>query len=148
MKIKQYKSNIKLLNNDIGKSLNDIHLLKTEIIQIDNEVDTTKERLSNLELEHPKTLDMIESEFNDKIRYLKSKADVYKNNIDNDNVPILIADLKARVSLFLQGWNEWLHEEFSVARAVEYSDKARIAAEKWLNENIDDDNVYSLKKAS
>jgi len=148
LQIKQHKSSIKAHNTTIQNSSDEIHALETDTIHIENNINSTKEKLSNLELEHPGILDRIESEYNDKTRYLKSKADVYKNNIDNDNVPILIADLKARVSLFLQGWNEWLHEEFSVSRAVEHSEEARIEADKWLNENIEKDNLHSLKKVS
>ena len=123
-------------------------MVKDEIITIENNINDLKANLKNLEIEHPKSLNSIEESFNDKIRALKRKADLYKNNIDNDNIPISVSALKDRVSVFLEGWNEWLHEQFSVNRAKTHSENARKTAEIWLSNNIKGNkSISNLKKA-
>ncbi len=147
--VKQYVNNIKGIENQIEELQEEDHLLRINIIEIENEIDECKIKLADLALDLPKALNAIEDSYNNKVRALKRKADLYKNNIDNDNIPISISALKDRVSLFLEGWNEWLHEEFSVQKAKSYSDNARKAAEVWLSENISNDkNLYSLKKTA
>ena len=147
-KIKKHKENIEILEEQIKEINDEKQSLKTKIIEIENEIDNIKSKLSYLAQELPRILNMIEENFNDKIRYLQKKADVYKNNIDNDNVPISFSALKDRVNIFLEGWNEWLHEELALPKAVSHSENARIEANKWLDENIESNKVYTLKKAS
>jgi len=147
--VKKNNEKITTIETQITEEQNKKQQIKTDLIEIDNKTNDLNIQLSNLSINNLNKLKVIEETYNGKIRLVKSKADIYKNNIDNDNIPISQSALKDRVSVFLEGWNEWLHEEFSVIKAIKYSESAREEADSWLSDNITEGQTrYSLKKAS
>ena len=147
--VNNHKEKIRMIEIQIKEKQEEKQTILEEILSNDNEMNNLNIQLSNLNIEYQQKIKMIEENCNGKIRLIKSSSDVYKNNIDNDNIPISHSALRDRVSSFLEGWNEWLHEEFSVIRAVKYSENARVEADSWLSNNINTEKtLYTLKKAS
>jgi hypothetical protein len=141
----------------IEKMLAEKKILKNRIDNLNSEVDIHKEHSNKIDLEMnnldneisqlkqsefflPKELNTKTSQINQAasngIANIRKKADVYKNDIENDNIQISLSSLKDRVSAFIEGWNEWLHDEYSIEKAVGKSQEAIKESDQWLAENM------------
>jgi hypothetical protein len=58
-------------------------------------------------------------------------AAIYTMHIQSDNLPISVDALKDRINVFLEGWNDFLHKEYSVVRAELKSAQAADVAMDW-----------------
>lgn len=133
----------KIANQKIGKLEKEIDLhkkeigdLEVEIVQVENEKLVLEQKLIFI----PKELDVKNRQINEQaandIATVRKKADVYKNDIENDNIQISLTSLKDRVSAFIEGWNQWLHDEYAIDKAVRKSEEAILQSDTWLNENM------------
>ncbi|WP_370407619.1 phospholipase D-like domain-containing protein [Tenacibaculum dicentrarchi] len=137
MLVQKEISNTKInsLNVDILNENKIVTDLEIETTTINNDISQLEQKLISL----PKELDLkkrhINEYANNKIAELKNKADVYKNDIENDNVKISMTSLKDRVSAFIEGWNEWLHDEYSISKATKKSEEAIKESDLWIEQN-------------
>ena len=69
-------------------------------------------------------------------QHIKDIATIYKSHIGNDHLPISIDALRDRINIFLEGWNDYLHEHYSVSIAIEKSREAFDTAMDWQNEKM------------
>lgn len=117
--------------------------LQHKIIELQNEKNT----IDIEEVYLPKELDEkllgLEEEKKGEIRYMEKKRDLYVNAVDNDSIRISANALKDRVNIFLEGWNQWLHEEFSRELAIQRSDEARQVADAWMSQNLDNSELLN-----
>ncbi len=127
---------IEELDEKIKTQKEAVHLLEEQIQDTENQAKEVQQRITFL----PKELDAKikqnnENTFNH-LQLIQKKADLYKNDIENDNIQISMSSLKDRVSAFIEGWNEWLHDEFAVSKAVELSKEAMNKSDAWLEANL------------
>jgi hypothetical protein len=136
MERKYLQEKIKELNENIAELKDDTNSIDLEIEKLENERIQLEQSLIFL----PKELDVktaqTNQETNNKIADIRKKADVYKNDIENDNIQISLSSLKDRVSAFIEGWNEWLHDEYAIDKAVLKSQEAMLACDNWLTDNM------------
>lgn len=129
------------------KKIKEIEKQKNQLLekvsQIDLEINNLKNEFDQLEKDLifiPKDFDLkkkkINRETDNRIATSNKKADLYKNDIENDNVQISMSSLKDRVSAFIEGWNEWLHDEYSTEKAQKKSSEAMSEVDKWLEQNL------------
>ena len=130
--------NMKILDlkQQIKKELETLNAIKEEILRLESQIEFLTNALSELEIEYAKELKNVEQKYNQIERHIIQISELFKNSIDNDNIQISYSALKDRVNIFLKGWNAWLHDQLSVAKAKERSENARKIADIWLAENI------------
>ncbi|WP_139959498.1 phospholipase D-like domain-containing protein [Flavicella sediminum] len=138
MRIEKKIANQKIskLEKEIDLHKKEIGDLDVEIVQVENEKLVLEQKLIFI----PKELDVKNRQINEQasndIATVRKKADVYKNDIENDNIQISLTSLKDRVSAFIEGWNQWLHDEYAIDKAVRKSEEAILQSDTWLNENM------------
>ena len=133
---KAAKNKIEKLNLEIINSLEKSNAIELEINSIESEVSKLEQALIFLPKELNLKISQINQEANNRIATVRKKADVYKNDIENDNIQISISSLKDRVSAFIEGWNEWLHDEYAIEKAIGKSQEAMKASDEWLDDNM------------
>lgn len=74
--------------------------------------------------------------FNQKKQHIQQTADIYISHIENDNLPISFHSLKDRINIFLEGWNDFLHQEYSIMKATEMSIMANTSIDLWQENKI------------
>ncbi len=74
--------------------------------------------------------------FNQKKQHIQQTADIYISHIENDNLPISLHSLKDRINIFLEGWNDFLHQEYSIMKATEMSIMANNSIDLWQENKI------------
>lgn len=67
-------------------------------------------------------------------QHIRDIATIYKSHVENDHLPISIDALRDRINIFLEGWNDYLHEHYSIPIAMEKSREAFDTAVDWQNE--------------
>ena len=123
-------------NKEIIKLRNNTNNIDLEINKLESEITQLEHTLIALPKELDLKISQINQEANNNIANVRKKADVYKNDIENDNIQISLSSLKDRVSAFIEGWNEWLHSEYSIDKAVGMSQEAIKVSEQWLTDNM------------
>ncbi|MGB5988396.1 MAG: hypothetical protein WBG43_01450 [Marinifilaceae bacterium] len=101
---------------------NSIHAFDRKLIYIPTQLDT---KIKELENTH-----------NSELHSIDNKVEIYVNNIEKDKFPISIDSLNDRINVFLEGWNEWLHNEFAVEKAKHLSELAREEADLWRKTKV------------
>ncbi|RZK40570.1 MAG: hypothetical protein EOO90_14410 [Pedobacter sp.] len=69
-------------------------------------------------------------------QHISDIATIYKSHVQNDNIPISIDSLRDRINIFLEGWNDFLHERYSIPLAMEKSREAFDTAVSWQTEKM------------
>lgn len=108
--------------------------LRAEIKQTDIELRDLPIRL-NQELQLKRTQLLKDSENIDRI------AAIYTMHIQSDKLPVTIDALKDRMNIFLEGWNDFLHKEYAVAKATLKTTQAAEVAAKWQNEKLSSNKI-------
>jgi hypothetical protein len=145
--VKIENERISEIKEQLEEAKKDAAELEKEIIENNTNIGTQKEIISTLKIEIIRLIENIESEYNNYERYVEKKAELYLNSIDNDSLSMPYIALKDRVNVFLEGWNKWLHDELSISRAIEKSQKARMIADEWLDKNYLKESEFKLKAA-
>jgi len=142
--IDQKKNRIK----EINEKLNSLDIEKLELekknITLKNNIESFDKQLIYIPTKMESEFKLIEDNFHNEIHSIENISQAYISNIENNKFPISFNLLKDRISVFLEGWNEWLHTEFSVSKAMLLSEKSRNEAGEWkktkmtngLNANI------------
>ena len=125
---KEHLSEIENLENRIKEK-------ELEVISIKNELNQTESKATFLPMEVNNRKEKNDGIIDKRIEYIKNKASLFLNDIDNDNIKISFSTLKHRISAFVEGWNEWLHETYSIKSATIMSDDAVKTIDSWLEEN-------------
>ncbi|MHA7944675.1 phospholipase D-like domain-containing protein [Formosa sp. 3Alg 14/1] len=130
------KEKIDLLNKEIELETQKSNNIELEIKDLESKLSLLEQNLIYLPKELDSKITQINQDANNKIANVIKKADVYKNDIENDNIQISLSSLKDRVSAFIEGWNEWLHDEYAIDKAINKSQEAINASDQWLVDNM------------
>lgn len=134
------KHEIAIYDKKINKVLDEISDIKIlndkldiEISDWENDKANLLKRVQNIPIiqnEQIKELELNLLSFKEKITTL---ANIYKNQIDNDRLPLSKTELENRVSVFMEGWSKYLFEIFSEQIAKSKNKEALNESEVWLN---------------
>lgn len=69
-------------------------------------------------------------------QHIKDISTIYKSHVENDHLPISIDSLNDRINIFLEGWTDYLNEEYAIAKAIDKSSEAFDTAINWQNEKM------------
>ncbi|WP_298510794.1 hypothetical protein [uncultured Kordia sp.] len=136
LKKKQLTDEILLLSSELFEYTEEVEELKKnkiQMIELQNEI---KINISYLDVERQEGINELEIEKEEYITYIKKRADIYKNGIDNNTIYLPLAAFKDRISVFLQGWAAWLYKEFAEEKSKELYNKAYSIVDSWSNDNI------------
>lgn len=121
---------------EINEKINTLDLERSEVekknIELNNNLDSLERDLIYLPDQANNKIKEIEKKQNVEIHSLENKTEICISNIENDRFPISVDSLKDRISVFLEGWNELLHEEYSIGKAKHFSEEARTEADDWM----------------
>jgi len=68
-------------------------------------------------------------------------AAIYSQHIQSDNLPISINALKDRINVFLEGWDDFLHQQYAVALATLKAGQASEVADAWQEDKINNNKI-------
>ncbi|MFI2744242.1 phospholipase D-like domain-containing protein [Zhouia sp. PK063] len=136
VEIKYREQKIEQLKADRYALKKQVKNLEIEIKNIEHNILELQQEAIYLPKEHDVKQKQIQEQMSNTIAGIKKKADVYKNDIENDNIQISMTSLKDRVSAFIEGWNEWLHDEFAFSKATGLSEEAMSQVDVWLDTNL------------
>jgi hypothetical protein len=71
-----------------------------------------------------------------KISEIEDVVSIYKTKIDNNDLKFSISALKDRISTFLEGWVNYLHDTYSIHKAVQMSSEASVTKNKWFETKV------------
>lgn len=136
------------LTEDLSMEERKILLIKDEIqereaknIGIDAQYKITEGHLMSL----PNRLNLIrelkKSDLLTGKQHISDIATIYKSHVQNDNLPISIDALRDRINVFLEGWNDFLHERYAIPLAVSKSREAFDTAVRWQNEKMNNSQI-------
>lgn len=135
--ISELDKEISVITNKINEEKTVFQENKLAILKLSNEIDQIDKNLIYLPEETDKELSSIKENTENKKAIIANKASIFKNDIENDNIKISLTALKNRIALFIEGWDEWLHKEFSFERAISISQLSKNEIEKWVTQNVE-----------
>ncbi|WP_179352194.1 phospholipase D-like domain-containing protein [Winogradskyella vidalii] len=133
---KVLSAKIEALEQEISTHNNKANSIGLEIEKLECDLNQLEQALIYLPKDLDTKITQANQKANNNIADIRKKADVYKNDIENDNIQISLSSLKDRVSAFIEGWNEWLHDEYAIDKAVSMSQEAIEACDQWMEVNM------------
>lgn len=134
--IKQMDEDLKLEEEKSLLVKGEIYLIEGKNIGLEAQYKITESKLASIPsklnlLREIKKTDLITGK-----QHIVDIATIYKSHVENDNLPISIDSLNDRINIFLEGWNDYLHEEYAILKATEKSREAIDTAVNWQNEKV------------
>jgi hypothetical protein len=143
----QLKSEIDVNNAAITSLKEEIETLEKTIIQYKSDIIICEAELEALPGKRVNQIEKRKTEFALKVQNIEITTDIYKSHIENDNLPISVDSMKDRINVFLEGWNDLLHDEYAIAKAVEKSRLAAEVATEWQSQKLDTNKIDKRIKA-
>ena len=125
------REDIENCENKVSECKEEIELKEKENIEYQAEITIKEAELASLPIKKAHQLNNKNSELAIKIQTIESTTDIYRSHIENDNVPVSVDALRDRINVFLEGWNDFLHKEYSIIKATEKSKAASDVAISW-----------------
>ena len=141
LSISQKNDEIIILKDKIAEFRKKIESLEKQNIVFKSSIDIAEREIEKLPFIKEAELEKLDSSLNAKNTSIERITDIYISHVESDNLPISIDSLKDRISVFLRGWSDYLHEEYAIQKAVDKSSLANDAANYWLNEKIKSKSV-------
>jgi hypothetical protein len=134
--IKHYREDISLEDAKISALRADIQIIENSNIDLSAQLAINETLLSSLPsklnlLQEIKKTDLIAGK-----QHIRDAATIYKSHVQNDRLPISVDSLNDRINIFLEGWNDYLHEEYAIIKATEKSKSAFETAVAWQMEKL------------
>ncbi|NQX40693.1 PLD-like domain-containing protein [Pedobacter steynii] len=134
--IKQMNEDVKLQEERILLVKANVYSIEAINIGLDAQYKITEAKLEAMPnklnlLREIKKIDLITGK-----QHIRDISTIYKSHVENDHLPISIDSLNDRINIFLEGWNDYLHEEYAILKAMEKSREAFDTAVRWQNEKV------------
>jgi hypothetical protein len=136
-KIAEHKESIVNLEKQIDK-------WGIDIIEEKKIKESYQAELDNLPIQKAIQDEKTSTDYSSKKEYYKHITEIYINRVENNNPKISIDALRDRINIFLEGWNDYLHETYSITLATDKSSKATRIASEWLEAKLSDSKMHSL----
>lgn len=86
-------------------------------------------------------IEKLKSALNYKTQIIENTTDIYLSHVENDKLPISLDALKDRINLYLEGWNTYLHDQYSVKLASDMGLKAQEKARLWKEDKFQNSRI-------
>lgn len=140
--VERYNRIIDRLKEEIREQNEKVSAKEEDVIQLNKDLDNAETQLTNLPARKTLQIDKYKSEATINEQTIEQITDIYKSHIENNNIPLSVDAIKDRISIFLEGWNDFLHEEYAVKKAIDKSRLAHETALMWQNDKLKDRVFY------
>lgn len=132
------ESELNDLNLQMIEDQSDINQLKIDTGSIQRDVDT----LPNEKEREQKNVDLLVT---NELNTIDENCDLVIVKLESGRLPYNFDSVKERVSIYLNGWNKFLHSQFSVSVAKEKTSEMNHEKNRWLEEKY---QLNSVKKVA
>jgi len=139
--IKNQREDIEKYKSDMAEVISEIESKEQEAIQKKAQIELAESDLQNLPLKKTTQVENRKNDLANKLQVIEASTDIYKSHVENDNIPVSIDALKDRINVFLEGWNDFLHQEYSISKASEKSAHATEMALNWEYKKINKNSI-------
>ncbi|MES2111880.1 MAG: phospholipase D-like domain-containing protein [Bacteroidota bacterium] len=146
---------IKQLRDEMTAHTGKIMLLKEEAATLEKNIIQLKADIKQLAIEVgalPVTLNQALQKCRAQLitdsKTIDEIAAIYTQHIQSDNLPISVDALKDRINIFLEGWNDFLCQEYAVVKAALKTSQAAEAATEWQREKLSGNKIDKRVKIS
>lgn len=122
--VQQKKEEIVILEEEIFGKKSEIEKIERDNVIKTTQIESYKNELTNLPLKKSTQIENKKNDLSNKLQVIDTTTVIYKSHIENDNIPVSVDALKDRINVFLEGWNDYLHQEYSILKASEKSSAA------------------------
>jgi len=130
--VEQLKNKIELNEKKITDGESKIVDLDLKIGLNENDKTNLKKSLSELPVSCEREIQFVNKNYQFRITEIEDIVTIYQSRIDNNDLKFSIGSLKDRVNTFLEGWINYLHETYSVHKAIKMSNEAGLAKNQWI----------------
>ena len=125
----------KIANNK--KMINQEHMkvidLKKEVESKQLELNALQDELDRIPHKQEKIKGEYTNHLNMQITYLNSTLQRYLGYVENNSLPVTLAAMKDRIGVYIKGWNEFLHKEYSEQKAKYLYSEAVAEVNEWTD---------------
>lgn len=146
--IKQLRSEIAARTNEIQSLKEESGTLEKIIIELKADIRLISQQLAALAQALNQNLQKKRSQLIADAKTIDEVAAIYTQHIQSDNLPISVDALKDRINVFLEGWNDFLYEEYAVVKAHLKTSEAAEMANAWQSEKISTNKIDKRVKVS
>lgn len=132
------ESELKGLNIQMLEVQSEINQLKIDAGLIQRHIDT----LPNEKEREQKTIDLLVT---NELNTIDENCDLVIVKLESGRLPYSFDSVKERVSIYLNGWNKFLHSQFSASVAKEKTSEMNQEKNRWLEEKH---QLNSVKKVA
>lgn len=144
--VNQKRDEITTIEEDIFLKKSEIEEIEKENILKKSQISSFENELSNIPLKKALQIENKRNDFSNKLQVIDATTMIYKSHIENDNIPVSVDALKDRINIFLEGWSDYLHQEYSITKASEKSSSAIEVALVWEAEKLNRGSIDSRVK--
>ncbi|AZI24778.1 DUF1669 domain-containing protein [Pedobacter sp. G11] len=144
--IQDQRNDINKIEIEIGQLKSEIELKSQENIAKNSQIKLHEADLENLPLKKVGSIENRKNDLNNKLQIIEITTDIYKSHVENDNLSVSIDALRDRINIFLEGWNDFLHKEYSISKASEKSALATEIAILWEHNKVNRNSVDARVK--
>jgi hypothetical protein len=124
-------------NNEKLKLLNEgVVTLEKSVIQDRAQIKHIQQELNSLPVTLNQDLQKKRSKLIADLETIDKIASIYTIHIESDNLPISVDALKDRINIFLEGWNDFLYQEYAIPKATLKTAQATEIAMAWQSEKL------------
>ena len=138
---------IKHLQEKIAEHKEQIITYRSEIGTIEGQLISHKAELKGIEIEQRQLASLFDpriaanrSALTEDLKSIQKVTDLYIAYVETNKVPVSKRALLSRIGEFLSGWNDYLHEYFSVSRANTTYAEVLAVVEQWQKNKFDNGN--------
>lgn len=146
LKIKHLREQVAINTDKIIVLKENVSSLEISIIQLKVNISQTDLELRELPIRLSQELQRKRTELLKDVENIDKIATIYAVHIESDNLPISVDALKDRINVFLEGWNDFLHKEYAIAKATQKTAQATEVATVWQTEKLYSNNIDNRVK--
>lgn len=144
--IKHQKEDIEIFKAEVVAAISEVEAKEQETIQKNAFIALSENELENLPIKKVTQTQNRKNDLANKLQVIEATTDIYKSHVENDNIPVSIDALKDRINVFLEGWNDFLHKEYSIDKASEKSSHATEVALGWEYNKVNKNSIDTRVK--
>jgi hypothetical protein len=134
--IKQLRAEMESNTQKIMVLQEKMAVLEKSMIQDRAQIQHIQLELSSLPVTLNHDLQKKRSQLISDLETIDKIASIYSIHIESDNLPISVDALKDRINIFLEGWNDFLFQEYAIPKATLKTAQATEIAMVWQNEKL------------
>ncbi|MCW3463460.1 phospholipase D-like domain-containing protein [Chitinophaga nivalis] len=141
LNIKHLREEMAVHTNQITLLKENVMILEVNIVQLRVDVKHTELELRELPIRLNQDLQKKRGQRLKDAENIDKIAAIYTIHIQSDNLPVSVDALKDRINIFLEGWNDFLHQEYAIPKATAKTAQAAEVAARWQGEKLYISNI-------